>query len=186
MLNQETIQRLTRFASKVSYDKSDIYLEKFLKKLNAEDAIQGYRVIGKSIKANLFQISVNYLETSQQTKHFSTIASPVQQLAKDKKDLFHSYINSLSTEQNTFRISGISFHTKSRKKKNSSINKYSFTSNNTTNNNVIESRPFDIGEKNSYIIESDVMNTMSNIKITPKTIFYDSGKFQLPLLTDYK
>ena len=139
-----------------------------------------------SIKANLFQTSVNYLETSQQTKHFSTIASPVQQLAKDKKDFFHSYINSLSTEQNTFRISGISFHTKSRKKKNSSINKYSFTSNNTTNNNIIESRPFDIGEKNSFIIESDVMNTMSNIKKTPKTICYDSGKFQLPLLTDYK
>ena len=62
MLNQETIQRLTRFASKVSYDKSDIYLEKFLKKLNAEDAIQGYRVIGKSIKANLLSLDIKQTE----------------------------------------------------------------------------------------------------------------------------
>lgn len=139
-----------------------------------------------SIKTNLFQTSAHFLETSQQTKRFSTIASPVQQTAKDKKDFFHSYINSLSTEQNTFRISGVSFHTKPRNKKSCSINKYSFISNNTTNNNIIESRPFDIGEKNSFVIESDVMNTMSNIKITPKTIFYDSGKFQLPLLTEYK
>ena len=62
MLNQETIQRLIDFASKVSYDKSDIYLEKFLKKLNAEGTIQGYRVVGRSIKINLLSLDIKQTE----------------------------------------------------------------------------------------------------------------------------
>ena len=107
--------------------------------------------------------------------------------SKAFKDFVHSYINSLSTEQNTLRLSsGISYQRRSTKRRQTNSHQYSFLSSNSNYNcvNTVENKPIRCSGKFGGIIDSDILSTFSNLKSTYKTIYYDSGKYNLPFLTE--
>ena len=107
--------------------------------------------------------------------------------SKASKDCVYSYINSLSTEQNTLRLSsGISYQRRSTKRRQTNSHQYSFLSSNSNYNcvNTVENKPIRCSGKFGGIIDSDILSTFSNLKSTYKTIYYDSGKYNLPFLTE--
>ena len=60
MLNKELLQRLETFSSKITPDKGELYIEKYLKKLQSETEIQDYRMIGTSVKLGMLSMDIKY------------------------------------------------------------------------------------------------------------------------------
>jgi hypothetical protein len=60
MLSKELLQRLETFTSRITPDKGENYIEKYLKKLQSETEIQDYRMVGTSIKVGMLSMDIKY------------------------------------------------------------------------------------------------------------------------------
>ena len=60
MLNKELIQRIEKFVQSIPPHKGEVYLDRYFKKLQAETELQGYRIIGTSVKLNMLSADIKY------------------------------------------------------------------------------------------------------------------------------